>query len=394
VLNVDRRGEDYLDRVRTALGPERLYDLTGHWANSKFGLPKLLWFVDRRPELWRQVRHVLQFHDWLIFGLCGELVSEPSSAAMSHLVDVRRRSWADELFAALGLDRGLFPPMANAGTLAGGLLPSVAGETGLLAGTPVHVGGGDSHTSALGSGGASPGDICIIGGSTTPVMMASEEVLLNQAHVPLVSPHLRPGLWAAETNAGVTGVLYTWLRNLATPFGGGIRAGLSSYSAIDELAGSSPLGSRDLLVACANPVWSEDAWDRVPPVSILGLTPGHSLGDLARAILECICHAVRGNLEALETGINGPLGRIVFTGGTSRSPFVAQMLADVLGRPVYVSQVHEPSAVAGAILVSGDQAAGMSHHTLYEPDTGRHDAYEAYGDRYRDSFARLQEAFA
>ena len=92
VLNVDRRGEDYLDRVRAALGPERLYELTGHWANSKFGLPKLLWFVDRRPELWRKVRHVLQFHDWLIFGLSGELVSEPSSAAMSHLVDVRRRS--------------------------------------------------------------------------------------------------------------------------------------------------------------------------------------------------------------------------------------------------------------------------------------------------------------
>ena len=95
VLNVDRRGQDYLGPVRSALGPERLYELTGHWANSKFGLPKLLWFVDRRPELWRRVRHVLQFHDWLVFGLSGELVSEPSSAAMSQLVDVRSRRWAE-----------------------------------------------------------------------------------------------------------------------------------------------------------------------------------------------------------------------------------------------------------------------------------------------------------
>ena len=178
------------------------------------------------------------------------------------------------------------------------------------------------------------------------------------------------------------------------PATGGQGTGNSSYAAIDELAGSSPLGARDLIVACANPVWSEDAWDRVPPVSIVGLTPAHSLGDLARAILECICHAVRGNLEALEAGLGGPSGRVVFTGGTSRSPFVAQMLADVLGRRVSVSQVAEPSAVAGAVIVSGDQSAARPTHTNYEPDPGRHDAYEAYGDRYRDSFARLQEAFA
>jgi len=393
VLNLDRRGQGYLDRVRSALGPERLYELTGHWPNSKFGLPKLLWFADRRPELWRQVRHVLQFHDWLIFGLSGELVSEPSSAAMSQLVDVRERTWAVELLEALGLDGGLFPPMADAGTRAGGLLPAIAHETGLLAGTPVHVGGGDSHTSALGAGGTRPGDICIIGGSTTPVMLASEEVSLDPVHVPLVSPHLRPGLWAAETNAGITGVLYTWLRNLVAPFVGGGQAGVDSYFAIDELAGSSPLGARDLLVACANPFWSEDAWDRVPPISIVGLTPVHSLGDVARAILECICHAVRGNLDALEASLHGPSGRIVFTGGTSRSPLAAQMLSDVLGRPVSVAEVPEPSAVAGAMLVSGDQAAGSPRHTLYEPDLGRHGAYEAYGDRYRDLFARLQEAF-
>ena len=49
-------------------------------------------------------------------------------------------------------------------------------------------------------------------------MLASQEVLLDPIQVPLVSPHLRPGLWAAETNAGVTGVLYTWLRNLSAAF--------------------------------------------------------------------------------------------------------------------------------------------------------------------------------
>jgi xylulokinase len=390
VLNVDRRGEAYLDRVRAALGPERLYELTGHWPNAKFGLPKLLWYVDRQPELWRHVRHVLQFHDWLVFGLSGELVSEPSSAAMSQLVDVRTRDWADELLDALGLDRALFPPMADAGTRVGSLLSGVAHATGLLAGTPVHVGGGDSHMSALGASGACSGDVSIVGGSTTPVMLVCDEPLLDPIHAPLVSPHLRPRVWAAETNAGVTGMLYTWLRDLTATRDH--RTSGESYQRIDELAAESPLGAKNLLAVCANPFWGEDAWANVPPISIVGLTAGHSLGDVARAILECICHAVRGNLDSLESASGHHCRRIVFTGGTSRSPFAAQMLADVLGRNVTVADVTEPSAVAGAVLVAGVSAGG-AQNSIYEPDPDRHAAYQAQGDRYRDSFARLQEAF-
>ncbi len=311
---------------------------------------------------------------------------------MSQLVDARGRSWAEELFDAVGIDRDLFPRMTDAGTLVGGLLPAVATETGLLAGTPVHVGGGDSHISALGAGGVLAGDISVVGGSTTPVMLAAHEAPIDPVNAPLVSPHLRPGLWAAETNAGVTGVLYTWLRNMAAPLACGEGAGTGAFAPIDELAGSSPIGARDLLVACANPFWGEEVWDHVPPISIVGLTPGHSLGDVARAILECICHAVRGNLEALEASLGHPGGRVVFTGGTSRSPFAAQMLADVLGRPVSVADRCEASAVAGAALVTGDPVPSESHHTMYAPDLVAHDTYSTHGKRYRDLFYRLQEA--
>jgi xylulokinase len=392
ILNIDRRGQSYLHRVRTELGPERLYQLTGHWPNAKFGLPKLLWFVDQRPELWRRTRHVLQFHDWLVFELSGQLVSEPSSAAMSQLVDVHRRDWADELLGVFGLDRALFPQMVDAGTHVGGLAPTVARQTGLLAGMPVYAGGGDSHVSAFGAGGARTGDISIIGGSTTPVMLASAAPLLDPAHALLVSPHLRPQVWAVETNAGTTGILYKWLRDLVPLHDKSGQISTPSYAAIDDLAASSPLGSRDLMIACANPFWGEDSWERLPPISIVGLTPGHSIGDVGRAILECACYAIRGNFEALEAGLEGPSKRIIFSGGTSRSSFASQMLADVIGRTVMVAEVPEPSAVAGAFIITGEQIALGPDYLLYEPDSGRHSAYDNYANRYRGLFGRLQDA--
>jgi sugar (pentulose or hexulose) kinase len=388
VLNVDRRGGRYLDLVRDALGLERLYRLTGHWPNAKLGLPKLLWFVHERPELWRRVRHVLQFHDWLVYRLSGAVVSEPSSAAMSQLLDVERRRWADELLSALGLDPALFPELRDGGTEAGGLLPEVARAVGLAAGTPVHVGGGDTHVSALGAGAAVPGAAAIVGGSTTPLLYAAAEPRAFAAEAgPLVSPHVRPGLWAFETNAGATGILYTWLRDLACG------ANARGYAALDEQAAAAPIGAGGLLVAGANPFWGEDGWERVPPTTFLGLTPAHSLGDLARAVLESIAYAVRSNLEALESALGRPVETVVFTGGTSRSPFACQLLADVLDRVVQVPDVREPAAVGGAVLVAGEDARGAPELVAFAPDAERHSAYARHGARFLDAYARLQEQF-
>lgn len=384
VLNLDRRGRAHLGDVRDALGPRELYRLTGHWANGKFGLPKLLWYRRERPDLWRRVRRVLQFHDWLVHGLSGAVVSEPSSAGMSQMIDARRRSWATELLDALELDRELFPELRDGGRQAGGLLPGVARATGLAAGTPVHVGAGDTHLAVLGAGATAPGTAAIVGGSTTPVMYASGEPrAFAEAGGPLVSPHALPGLWALETNAGATGSLYTWLRDLTG----------DPYATLDELAESAPLGARGLIVAGANPFWGEDAWERVPPTTFMGLTPTHRMGDLARAVQESIAHAVRSNLDALEAALGDPVERVVFTGGASRSRVGCRLLADVLGRPIVVPAVAEPAAVGGAVLVTGEAAAGPPEATIYEPDAERAEQYAEHHVRFREIYARLQEDF-
>ena len=388
VLNVDRRGQAHLREVREALGAERLYRLTGHWANAKLGLPKLLWYRHERPDVWRHVRRVLQFHDWLVYRLSGALTSEPSSAAMSQLLDVERRCWATELLQALDLDPELFPELHDGGMRAGGLLPAVARETGLAAGTPVHVGAGDTHLAVLGAGVTEAGAATIVGGSTTPILYTSDTApAFSEPGGPLVSPHALPGLWALETNAGATGILYTWLRDLA---GGADAAG---YLALDDLAEAAPVAARGLLVAAANPFWGEDAWERVPPTTFIGLTPAHGLGDLARAVLESIAQAVASNLDALECALGRPAERIVLTGGASRSPFGCRLLADVLGRPVVVPGVREPAAVGGAVLVAGEDARGGAELITYEPDRELTRAYEKHAARYRDTYARLQESF-
>lgn len=388
VLNVDRRGEGYLDLLRDSPGRERLYATTGHWLNARFGLPKLLWFRDHEPGAWSRTRHVLQFHEWLVHGLSGEVAGEPSSAAMSQLVDVRTGLWASSLLEELGFEPDLFPPLHPAGTQVGGLTPAVAREIGLLAGTPVHVGGGDSHLAALGARAVSPGTLAIVGGSTTPLMLTVDSAgEFDPSDGPLVSPHVRPGLFALETNAGATGILTTWLRGIAGLMGP------EGYAALDEAAGSSPIGANGLVAIGPNPEWGEAGWARVPPVAFLGLTPAHSIGDLARAVLESICFAVSANLEALERAVGCRIEPAVFTGGGSRSRRACQMLADVLGRELIVPNLTGASALAGARLVAGVAPETPTATEVFSPDPDATSTYRLGAEVYRESYRRLLKGF-
>lgn len=393
VLNLDARGRPYLDEVRAALGGEALYTLTGHWPAVPLGLPKLLWFKHRRPDIWARVATILQMHDWMLFELCGEMVSEPSSASMGQVLDVAHRRWAVPLLEAVGIAPGLFPPLRDAGSYLGGLKPAVARALNLLPGTPVHVGGGDTHMGCLGAGGVDVGDVVIVGGSTTPMHLTVASPACHPVARPWVSAHLWRGRWAAEMNVGATGIMYKWLRDLCADLATESRT--PSYGHLDALAVNSPLGAGGLLMTAANPRWNEEAWLRQAPTTLFGLTPGHSLGDVARATMESVCYAVRGNLEQLELVYGRQFERVLLVGGASHSPLWSQILADVLGKTVCVPDVEEASVLAGARIVLSDQPQEWgSPPSAREmmPDPVANEAYETHFRRYLDVHDRLGRA--
>ena len=218
ILNHDRRGADLLDAVRAAAGPAcTSAPATGRLPSSASASSPGSRATS--PSNSRGRGTCCSSTTGWSSGSPGAVVSEPSSAAMSGALDLASGGWASDLLAALGVDPGLFPPLVRAGTEVGGVRPEVASAIGIAAGTPVLAGGGDTHMSCLGIGHAGPGDITVVAGSTTPVMLASADPPLDAVEQPVVSPHVFPGMWAAETNAGATGIRFTWLLGLAHELG-------------------------------------------------------------------------------------------------------------------------------------------------------------------------------
>jgi sugar (pentulose or hexulose) kinase len=400
VLNYDRRGADYMASIDQVMPVQDVYQLTGHWHAPELTLPKLLWFKHERPRVWRRARLFLFVHDWLLFQLTHKQVTAASMITAGQMGDVTARQWAFSLLGTLGIPAHMLPPVLEGGTQAGELLPEVAEAVGLKAGLPVFVGGGDTQFGCLGSGGLEVGSAVVVGGSTTPIMMTTDRPLFDALRYPWVSPHLQAGLWAVETNAGHTGLLYKWFRDTfgQAQSARALAEGRGEYEVLNDLAAAAPPGADGLRVVATSPRWAQDTWQRKAPYVFHNFKVSHTIGHAARAIMEGACFGVRGNLEQLERVAGRPFEEIIFTGGSARVPIWAHMLADVLGRPLLVPQVEEASASAGAQLVCwglGCESRLQSPvMTRYEPDPARGATYEPIYRHYVDVFETMQQHFA
>jgi autoinducer-2 kinase len=358
IKNTDRRGAGYARSLERVLGGEALYAATGHWAAPEWGLPKLLWLKDHYAAQWASVRRVLQFHDWIVHRLTSEVVSEPSSAAMSQLLDVNTGNWATEVLGAVGVDEDLLPPLKPAGARVGGLRTEIAARIGLRPGTPVYAGGGDTHLSAAGASGTAPDVPAVVAGSTAPVLVAvggqtaSPSIGASTAgtYPALVSPHLWPGCWARETNAGAVGITAQLLAGLEHT-DGSLRQELESIGLAVSPASDEP--AAPLTVLAGNPSFSPEGWASAPGRTVFGLRSEHTGADVLHAAMEGSCYATRRNLELLErlSGARWPF--IAVTGGMTRWPGWSQLLADMTGREVLVMAPELASALGGASCVLG-----------------------------------------
>jgi sugar (pentulose or hexulose) kinase len=397
LLNRDRRALPIVDDLVAAIGHRELHRTTGHWSAPEFGLPKLLWIQRNCPDAWAQVRTVVQLHDWFIFRLCGAIASEASSAAMSQMMDISAGTWAYDLLASVGgVRREMLPEFAAAGTQVGGLVAAVADRVGLPAGLPVHVGGGDTHMSALAAGGPASGCPVVVAGTTGPAQLSVRSSARLDAWFPLLVSSL-PGAtgWALESNAGPTGEIVDRLNDLTELSGPGLQAALAArgFDVEDAVSRSDPL-----TVLSGNPFFGPRGWHVWPAPTVFGLTPRHTGADLLHAARTGTCLAFSQVLSQLSRACEPGGGTVIATGGMSRSAAWSQTLADTTGRSVLVRGLDQVSGLAGAALVadvSVESALRDLEPTRYTPDPSRYAdlqrSVEAYCRLYSASQARSGE---
>ena len=322
---------------------ELIYSTTGHWPALMTAPGKLAWFRNNNPRVYDRIAYVTTLADWLTFKFTGNLASEPTLAAESGLLDITRLSPASDMFSELDL-RCPIPDMLKPISVCGAL-----SEPGLAIpeGVPVVTAGADTQCGLVGMGVVNAGSAGIVAGWSATVQLLTSAPILSPAMKTWAGVFQRPGLWTVESNAGDMGNALQWLADLLFP------ETTDPYRALNEAAGSAPLGS-DGVSAYLGP----QAMD----VSALGMRAGGfafpvpmtlggpTRGHLARAALESFAYALRANLEQAEEVAGFNAHSVALGGGMTRSPAFNRVLTDVLGREVALSPHPDATAIGAALI--------------------------------------------
>ena len=295
-----------------------------------FSAPKMAWL--RRHVTPDGV--VTTTDTWLIHQLCGEFVTDASTASRSLVLDVDRVEWDPELLGLFGLDDEPLPRIVSCDETIG---------TTTAFGDSTDVGG-----LVLDQPAALLAQRCLTLGSAKCTFGTGAFLLANSGpHAVRSRANLTGSLaWRArgETVYCLDGQVYTaasavrWLSTLGF---------IAHARDLDSVAATDAGGviCVSALAGLAAPWWRSDA-----TASCTGMTLGTRPEHLVCAVIQGIAAQVAELADALAADLGEPLGALRVDGGLTRSRVLMQAVADLTQMPVTLYPSPHATALGAAAL--------------------------------------------
>jgi len=353
MLYCDQRAQAQADRLSERLSADEFYRIVGHRVSPSYSLEKLMWMKDNEPALFRRTHKTLCAKDYINFLLTGQLATDHSDASGTNAFDLTTFAWSDAVLAAAEIDPGLFPVVRPSTDLLGTITPKASSATGLLAGTPVAVGGGDGSCAGVGVGSVAPGGAYNYLGSSSWIALTSKTPIVDPQRRTMNWAHCVPGMLHCSGTMQAAGASYQWLKN--TVCTDEIRqAGLSAtdvYALMNELIEQSRPGAGGLLflphmLGERTPRWNPNAKG-----AVVGLSLATRRGDLLRAVMEGITLNLGMIVEIFRQHVAIDSIRVI--GGGAKASIWRQMMADVYGCRIDKLNVVEEATSIGAAVIAG-----------------------------------------
>lgn len=390
---------------------------SGGTYSSEWFWSKILHVISTNRAISEAAYSWVEHCDWmpaLLTGITDPVLMKRSRCAAGHKA-MWNKEWGGlphvaflaELHPALGLLRkNLYEETYTADEVAGYLTPEWAARLGLHTGVAVGVGAFDAHIGAIG-GEIEPYFLSkVIGTSTCDMLVApAEEVrsVVIKGISGQVEGSIIPGMVGMEAGQSAFGDIYAWFRDLLCwplknlegvpdDLAERIRASLInelSASADNIAPGTTGIVALDWLNGRRSPVANQRLKG-----GITGLTLGSDAPRIFRALAEATAFGARMITDCfVEQGI--PIKGIIALGGVAKkSPFVMQILADVLNMPIKVARSEHTCALGAAMMASvvaginsdtGEAVSrmGQGFEITYMPDPGKVDIYSSLFSEYR-----------
>ena len=312
----------------------------------------------------------------------------------------------DRFFATLdpllkGFTARLFTQTYAADESAGHLSAGWATRLGLSEDVVVGVGAFDAHMGAVGGQIEAYHLSKVMGTSTCDMLVApikEVEGKLIKGICGQVPGSVIPGLMGMEAGQSAFGDAYAWFKNiLAWPlhqFLSPAEASAVSDKIIPELSRQAAAMALDdhgeLAVDWFNGRRTPDA-NQLLKGAVTGLNLGSDAPKIFRAIVESTCFGARAIVDRFNAEGVPVKGLIGLGGVAKKSPFIMQMMADIMKMPIRIHSSEQTCALGAAMFAAtaaglypkveeAMDAMGQGFDAEYTPDPARGAVYEK---RYR-----------
>ena len=391
---LDLRCSADVEALDSALGT-RLVELSGCPAMVNHG-PKMRWWRREHPEAFDAVAKFVVPSGYVAGRLAGlaadEAFMDHSYLHFTGVADARAGDWSEELADAVGVPLEKLPRIVDPATQVGELRTEAARDCGLVEGTPVAAGLGDTAAGVLGAGVVAPGQVLDVAGTAAVLSASGTEFVPDVRHRMLIVMHgAVEGQWVSLAYLSA-GDLLAWLGETLW------EGEAPGFDQLARVAQEAPAGSDGLIFVphvdgrlLPSHPQMRGAW--------AGLTRHHSRPHLVRSVLEGVAYEYAEYLRVLgELHPELDLREVRVIGGGARSETWNAIKASVLGVP-YARLARGEFSCWGAALVAGrsvglfdDLGRAATGATAVErrfmPKAADHEVYTRRAARY----ARLLEA--
>ncbi len=383
--------------------------------SSEWFWAKLLHIL-RKDEAVRKAIHSWVEHcDWIPFLLTGG--NDVTKLRRGVCSAGHKALWSeafnglppDDFFSSLnpllkGFTSRLFKDTYTSDKPAGKISAAWAERLGLPNDVMIGIGAFDCHMGAVG-GQIEPYYLSKVMGTSTCDMMVIPRAEMGSKLVKgicgQVDGSILPGMIGLEAGQSAFGDTYAWYKNMlmwpVKKFIGSSVDGIEDkiIASLSDEASKLPVDEHsELAVDWLNGRRTPDANQELTG-AIMGLNLGTDAPRMFRAWVEATCFGAKAIVERFNQE-NVPVKGLIGLGGVARkSPYIMQMMADVMNMPIKIHKSEQTCAMGAAMFAAtvagiypnAEEAMntmGQGFDLNYKPDTSRSTIYEK---RYRQYLA-------
>jgi len=401
----DVRHSEILPELQKKITNDIHYEISGMSLGS-YNIAILNWLQKYEPENWDKVTRICSHQDYFLkqYGADNYCIDEGSANFLSML-NVKSNEWDMRLLDLYNVTKDQLPIVKHEpGAVVGHVSESVSNQTGLPVGCPVCLGGLDTNCCSLAAGAKNEGtQVLIVGTAGVSIVVSDEPKYDPNRRVTLRS---NPGFgnWQLYIMTNTAASSFRWFRDELC----GMEVATSQlmeidpYDIITRMASQSSPGANGVTALTCLQGSHGRRKNENAKGTIFGISLGTTKSDIAKAILEGICFEMY-DISLMNEELGAKIDIVRLCGGVTKSPMWCQMFADILNKPIELSQTAELGSL-GAAMCAGigagiydncEDAIEKCVHIVktYYPDESKQTAYKEAFNRWKHAYEAINGSY-